>query len=244
MSSILRALKKLEDEQAGRASSAAAAGGQYVTPARSASPLLLLAGGVFVGLLLAGGLYALLGQRSSAPTAAETTSAPAPPPVPTPTPATDALTSPGPASRNGAPAAEPRAVNTTVDKQVRPAPATPPAASSAAVPVSPSRVTTPVTPQKPAAGGESRSGGNVEQVAIERREIPAPGQQWTAPHLVVSEILPVAGGERMAIVNGLPVMEGTAVEGAVVSEIRPDGVVFLLDGKSVTVPAASPFRQH
>lgn len=242
MSSILKALKKLEDEQAGRAASSSAAGGQYVTPARSTSPWLLLSGGVCVGLLLAGGLYALLGQRPAEPPTAASASASGPVPAPAEAPGATALASS--ASRKAEPAAGSRAVNSPVEKPMRPAlPAAKPpvpAAAAAAVPGGP--VVTPALSGKSAGGSESRSAGTVEQVAIERREIPAPGQQWTAPHLVVSEILPAAGGERMAIVNGLPVMEGTAVEGAVVSEIRPDGVVFAVGGKSVTVPA-SPARR-
>ena len=71
---------------------------------------------------------------------------------------------------------------------------------------------------------------------MERREIPAPGQQWSAPQLVVSEILADAGGGRMAIVNGLPVMEGTMVEDALVRTIATDRVVFVIDGKTVAVP--------
>ena len=79
----------------------------------------------------------------------------------------------------------------------------------------------------------------VKAVQVERCEIPAPGQQWAAPHLTVSDILPASGGGRMAIVNGLPVMEGTMVENAVVREILPDRVVFDIDGKSVAVPLAA-----
>jgi hypothetical protein len=73
-------------------------------------------------------------------------------------------------------------------------------------------------------------------VQVERRELPPPGQQWSVRHLVVSDILPASGGERMAIVNGLPVMTGTVVEDAVVREILPDRVIFEIDGKHVAVP--------
>jgi hypothetical protein len=78
----------------------------------------------------------------------------------------------------------------------------------------------------------------VKEVQVERRELPAPGLQWTAPHLEVSDILPASGGGRMAIVNGLPVMEGTMVESALVREIRADQVVFDIAGKSIVVPLA------
>jgi hypothetical protein len=78
--------------------------------------------------------------------------------------------------------------------------------------------------------------GVIADVQVERHEIPAPGQQWTAPHLEVSDILPATAGERMAIVNGLPVMAGTMVDDALVREIHADRVVFVIDGKTVAVP--------
>jgi len=43
----------------------------------------------------------------------------------------------------------------------------------------------------------------------------------------------------MAVVNGLPVMEGTMVADAVVEEIRADRVMFLIQGKVVTVPLSN-----
>lgn len=77
----------------------------------------------------------------------------------------------------------------------------------------------------------------VKQVQVNRFEIPAPGQEWVAPpQLSVSDILPPTAGERMAIVNGLPVMAGTMVEEALVEEIHDDRVVFVIGGKRVTVP--------
>jgi len=75
------------------------------------------------------------------------------------------------------------------------------------------------------------------QVTVTDRQIPPPGQQWAAPHLEVSDIFPpVAGQSRMAVVNGLPVMAGTMVEDALVEEIRADRVLFTIHGKTVAVP--------
>lgn len=77
----------------------------------------------------------------------------------------------------------------------------------------------------------------VEQVQLSRFDIPAPGQEWVAPpQLTVSEILPPTGGERMAIVNGLPVMAGTMVDEAMVEEIYDDRVLFAIGDRRVTVP--------
>ena len=78
---------------------------------------------------------------------------------------------------------------------------------------------------------------SIRQVQINRFDIPSPGQQWVAPpQLKVSEIFPPAGGERMAIVNGLPVMVGTMVEEAMVEEIHDDRVIVSIDGKQVALP--------
>jgi hypothetical protein len=75
------------------------------------------------------------------------------------------------------------------------------------------------------------------EVKVTDRQIPPPGQQWSTPHLAVSDIFPPSAGSGwMAVVNGLPVMEGTMVEDAVVEEIRADRVLFLIQGKVVAVP--------
>jgi hypothetical protein len=126
---------------------------------------------------------------------------------------------------------------------VAPPPQTPPARLSAA-PVK--EVTAPIHPSPvPALQGLSSREPSaapvkeapLRQVTVAARQIPSPGQQWTAPHLVVTEILSVNGeGGRMAVVNGLPVMEGTRVEDALVKEIRAGQVLFETGGKSIVVP--------
>ncbi len=84
---------------------------------------------------------------------------------------------------------------------------------------------------------EVPAGIPVKQVQVSRIDIPAPGQEWVAPpQLSVSEIFPPTGGERMAIVNGLPVMAGTMVDEALVEEIHDNRVIFAIGGKRVTVP--------
>lgn len=232
MSSILKALKRLEEEQSGRSSiPARQGGGQFVASMRATRPLLLLAGGVGAGLLLAGGLYAVFGLKST----------------PTEPPAIAARETRPPAT----------GVETaTTAVPVMPAVAPPPVSAPTAVkPVAAKPVAVSVAPavipaviagteRKPAVtlplppAADTKRPDPVQQVEIERLEIPAPGQQWSASHLVVSDILPAAGGGRMAIVNDLPVMEGTMVDDAVVREIRADSVIFTIDGKSITVPLA------
>lgn len=236
MSSILKALKKLEEEQAGRpVSSPAGSGGQFMATARAGRrSVLLLVVGVGAGLLLAGGLYTLLGERSV--TSPATSSLPL---VQKPAdysgtvaPATDpAVSKAAPAGpERAAPAVTPAITATPREAIKRPVETEPVKAGQAVV-----AAPTPVVAKIRA---EVRS-DTVEQVQVERREIPAPGQQWAASHLIVSDILTDADGGRMAIVNDLPVMEGTVVEGAMAREILPDRVLFVIDGKSVVVPLSS-----
>lgn len=238
MSSILKALKKLEDEQAGRQiSSSAESDRQLGTPMRSGRPLLLLIGGIGVGLLLSGGLYLWLGGRrdiQSPPSPAVMVQKPADIPEKTAPGACPVVAEPSPAT----PTAAPVAASPVKLKVAAAPPAAEKVAAVAAAAEIKAEMATPSEPSVPSKALET-SKVPVEQIQIERRDIPAPGQQWTAPHLTVSEILPASGGGRMAIVNGLPVMEGTMVEDAVVRDIRPDRVIFEVDGKSVVVPLAS-----
>lgn len=237
MSSILKALKKLEEEQAGRsASSPTGSSGQFVAPMRAGQPLLLLMFGIGAGLLLAGGLYALLGRSEDK----------ASPPSVSQERHTDV-----PAAK--APPIAASAVATTLPPKA-PVRLTPPVATSAQsiaeIPVTPrpavniapasseNRPRPVVAASEPSAlrvAAEPRS-DSVEQVQVERREIPAPGQQWSAPLLAVSEILPTSAGGRMAIVNGMPVMEGTMVDGVLVEKIGVDQVIFVVGDRSVAVP--------
>jgi hypothetical protein len=241
MSSILKALKKLEEEQSGRsASSPAGSGGQFVAPMRTGQPLLLLIFGVGAGLLLAGGLYALLGRS-------EIRSSPPPVPQELKTAVPVAKTAPPPAS------AVAGKIAATVRPEITVPPVSPvvapPGRPSAAAVVSPAAMNlTPLAIEEkprpaivspvssvPVAAMKTRT-DPVESVQIERREIPSPGQQWTAPLLTVSEILSTSAGGRMAIVNGMPVMEGTMMDDLLVEKISTDQVVFIAGGRTVTVP--------
>lgn len=57
------------------------------------------------------------------------------------------------------------------------------------------------------------------------------------PSLVISGIgWQKDNADRLAIVNGRPVMEGEMVDGAKVEEIFPDRIRFSLDGRSIVVP--------
>lgn len=258
MSSILKALKKLEEEQAGRpaAVSRHRSGGQFLAPhgARRWRPWLLVAGGVGCGLLLAGAAYLLSSQPDPLPVPAPApnaavSSGPAPPVAKT-TPAASPPLEPVKGAPPQAAVVPPPVVATSPAKAgpvaAAPAAARPPAVAASPAPVRPVAAV-PATPPPLATTAPQSATGKAEtlpapeavkELQVEHREIPAPGQQWIAPHLEVSDILPASGGGRMAIVNGLPVMEGTIVENAVVREIGAGQVVFDIDGKSIVVPVA------
>lgn len=243
MSSILKALKKLEEERTGRPDAAVTrSGGQFVAPAGSRrNPLRLLAAGIGVGLLLAVGLFMLL--RESQLQNPVSIAPPAAPPAPivvkaAPPPQQPAAAPPGPAVTPGAEPVRPRVAlpvsGPALLAPVRRVEVSPTPASPVAIPPALPR-SEPARSAPLAAAASPATPDRVEQVRVDHREIPRPGQQWAAPQLAVSDILPASGGGRMAIVNGLPVMEGTLVENALVEEILADRVRFVIDGKAVEV---------
>lgn len=272
MSSILKALKKLEEEKASHATSTVVrAGGQFAAPAGSRRwHVMLLVCGIGAGLLLAAGLYLLFVGHPEMIQAEPLARAPVP--VAVAAPATNRAAVIGTASVAATATNKPvvsvvdesgtQAVRATHGEKpvaarpsvtasnrgalpvaatsVKTTGATPPPAPPKAVAPEPLPYPGPApTASRPVAAAVAKAAeGTIDQVEVPRSEIPAPGQQWAASHLTVSEILPDSGGGRMAIVNDLPVMEGTIVEAAVVKEIHPDRVLFVIDGKSVVVPLA------
>jgi hypothetical protein len=222
MSTILKALKKLEEEQRAAAQQPLARQiladrGPGVRPLRHRSLVAAgAAGGLLVALLVMIAVYWL-------PERGPTASVPADPATTRPAIANSAAPAAGsvPAPAAGLPMADP----------APPVPAKP--------------VTGPAQPVAPAAGpvgskGEGGPAGKVEEsvgeTVLTSPRIPPAGREGSAPHLVVSDILPGSGaGGRMAVVNGLPVMEGTRIDNALVKEIRADRVLFAIDGRNVTV---------
>lgn len=236
MSTILKALKKLEDEKRASELSLDLQGkilADRPATRRSSKPVLWIGAGVAAGLILA--VLAVTGYLGwkELPAVALSTKAQQPAVLTTVPTVPEKPGNPVRAGKETAPSTVVRQEG--AGASVKPAPAL--VESSGAISSSP------VLPVVAAPGEGSAavatqvpSGTVLKQEEVARREIPPPGQQWTAPHLVVSDILPASGGERMAIVNGLPVMTGTVVEDAVVREIQPGKVVFEIDGKSVAVP--------
>ncbi len=226
MSTILKALKKLEEEQ--RAAAPQPLAGKVLTtvavPKRRARPLWLVVAGVAGGLLLAvlagtGYLWMRDTPRGSGAMVAPTSVVPS--------------VAPSPAILPESPATVPADLPARVAQAIGASPpgvvAAPPAPNPPPQPAPGKAAVDPIPAPAPPAEA-------VEEVAVASRVIPAPGQQWTVTRLQVTEIFPGTGNERMAMVNGLPVMAGTWVEDALVKEIRAAQVVFEIDGKSVVVP--------
>ncbi len=227
MSTILKALKKLEEEQRAGAplpldSRIVSERGRAAGARRSGLPMVLgvIGGGLAVSLAVAGWFW--LKPPADIPVAlvpVAVISGEAPPPArprpePTAAPAPAPLDSPAPVvpSRPESSPAAPQAQ-----------PVAPPATVSAA----------------PLQGSSPFADATPLQVTVADRQIPEAGRQWVAPHLSVTEIFPpAAGGEWMAVVNDLPIMAGTTVEGALVERIERDRVLFSLDGRQIAVPLA------
>ena len=81
----------------------------------------------------------------------------------------------------------------------------------------------------------------VQEVRMESFDIPPAGFQRDEPRsdgslpYLVSEIIFLEDGGSMAVVNDLPVMEGTMVDGALLKQILADRVVLERDGRQVEV---------
>lgn len=237
MSTILKALKKLEEDQ--RAAAPANLAGKIVStetgPGRRPPHAVLIGAGVAGGLLLAllvvGGWLWWRQPPSATDQALSATALPAVSPQPVaarePEPPASLVAAPPPPG-----VAQP-------PPPLSPAPA-PSAVSKAAVsPPVPAAANSdkPAVVPKPLAVGEPPRETAPQQVTLTDRQIPPPGQRWAAPQLEVTDIFPPAAGQsRMAVVNGLPVMAGMMVEDALVEEIRADQVLFNIGGKTVTVP--------
>ena len=222
MSSILEALKKLEDEKAARLSGAGNIAGKVVRAGRRprqrpwwllpAGMAAVAASAVLVTYLLMGGFSPRTGtarapavppprqpQQAAAPTTAPV------PPLPPPTAVTDYKAVPDKGGRTAAPA--------------------PPAKALPARQVSP-----PVTTLQRQA--ETRP---AEEPASPPQHVTKSGVT-DVPALNVSGIAWQKGGaERFAMVNGRPVAEGAVVEGARVEEIFPDRVRFSFANRTFEV---------
>jgi hypothetical protein len=244
MSTILKALKKLEDEKraAVPVNLAARIVAESSTVRRSSQSVLLITAGATGGLLLAaavicGWFWLRSAEPDGGPVKVAAESVPSAPlaSVAAPAPIREQPATTGQGSVVNAPS--PPAGNAAEQRPIAaPAPSSARLSEAAPVPLLPAP-TGPSVPAQLAVATPPSGEPSPPEIIVTDRQIPPPGQQWSTPHLEVTEIFPPsAGSDWMAVVNGLPVMAGTMVDDAVVEEIRADRVLFLIQGKVVAVP--------
>jgi general secretion pathway protein B len=225
MSSILKALRKLEEEKRGgklEAPDLRVDQGQSVAVGKSLLPLIV---GVVLGALAVGLIFFWPTgtpqkpdvMRSVTPTAVS-------PVIEPPVASPQVVTGPPPAAQTAKPL------------QVTTAPAKPEASVVAVV--SEPVVSRPVR-MSPAFADNAKPAAPVEVVV--QQELPP--ERVALPdgiRLNVTEIFYQDAVNSMAVVNDLPVMVGSHVDAAVVTEIRADRVLFEIDGKVYPVSALQP----
>lgn len=219
MSSILKALKKLEDEKAARSGKAADIAGAILKTGRRKGEKqrwLIPSGMLAVAVIAVLATYAVMGgfsSRRQETTPATERISPQPQPV-APTPI--AVAPPRPSG------VEPRLQRTL-----------PKAAKNSIL-----RVTQTSTPRTPAVKEEPRSVISTPQQAtatVEKRPEALP--PVAIPVLKVSGIAwQKDGASRLAVVNGTSVAEGATVGGARVDQIFPDRVRFTFENRTVEIP--------
>lgn len=234
MSSIFKALKKLESEQ-GRTSGMPSLPSVLLNdppaPQRRVHPAILVCVGLAVGATLGLAGLMLIAQPD------QQVKLPA---VATPVPSASV-----PKAEPVADAA-PVQVESTVRAAKEPNVAKTEALQKPAV-KKPAAAPAPVTRQEKLALLPTEK--TIEEVRFDREAVatvvkpvkqPAPVVPEPTLSLLVTEIYyQPEGQESMAVVNDLPVMEGTQIDEAVVKKILPDRILFLVQGGQVEIPLKS-----
>lgn len=219
MSSILKALRKLEEDKSALGEGSVDLGRDILKRSyrsgREGHGGLILSLAVLLAALVGGGLWWLQVPPGSEPphlaSTRGTAAADAPVPVQTPRTSTNQVES------------EPEKVASfslipPVDGHRRAAEV----ALPAPVRTTKNRVATPATPVAKAAQSSPAASPEIPQ---------PPAASLQMPDLRIAEIVYQEQPEaRMAVINDLPVMEGTVIDGAEVLEIFPDRVRFSLQG--------------
>jgi general secretion pathway protein B len=222
MSSILEALKKLEEEKATRQSGSGHIAGKVVKSGRRAKQhpkWMLPAGMAAVAAIAVLATYILMGGISARSG------------NPQPAPSVQRQPESGLTLQRPAPIATTAAIPS----------ATIPSGRKRALPTSP--VTSPAT-EAPANAAATRLPQEGAAVPVK----PAPSlQPAAAPGLPVLQVTGIGwqkdNANRLAIVNGRPVVAGNVVEGARVEEILPDRVRFSINDKSFEIAVGSNYGE-
>ena len=225
MSSILKALRKLEEEKRGgklEAPDLRVDQGQSVAASKSLLPLIV---GVVLGALIVGLIFFWPTGTPQKPDVvqSETPTALSPviePPVASPQVVTDL----------------PPAPQTAKPLQVTTAPAKP---EASVTPVVSEPVVSRPVHMTPAPADIAKPAAPVE-VVVQQELPPETVALPDGIRLNVTEIFYQDAVNSMAVVNDLPVMVGSHVDAAVVTEIRADRVLFEIDGKVYSVSTPHP----
>ncbi|HEU0264826.1 MAG TPA: general secretion pathway protein GspB [Geobacterales bacterium] len=209
MSSILKALKRLEDEKHQRRDSAPDLNRAILSDKRGRRlPLWQILASLALVSLIASSLTYIFTKQGALP---------APQPQAVPMVSTDLVTPP------------PAVLREKIDDPVTPFPEPSEAISRKAPPRhEPVVAEPPITPPKPAPPSSPQP--TVTSVQ--------PESHGLEPPLVRPVVTGIAAQQeqRFAVVNGRTVQEGGVVEGFVVEQILNDRVIFRHDGEAVTVP--------
>jgi general secretion pathway protein B len=225
MSSILKALRKLEEEKRGgklEAPDLRVDQGQSVAVGKSLLPLIV---GVVLGALVVSLVFFWPTGAPQKPDLVQSvTPTVLPPVVEPPVASPQVVTDPPPASQ------------TAKTPQVTTAPARP--AASVAPVVSEPVVSRPVR-MSPAPADIAKPAAPVE-VVVQQELPPETVALPDGIRLNVTEIFYQDAVNSMAVVNDLPVMVGSHVDAAVITEILTDRVLFEIDGKVYSVSVLQP----
>jgi general secretion pathway protein B len=215
MSSILEALKKVEDEKAARQSGAGHIAGKVVKSGRRPKQRpnwMLPAGMASVAAVAVLVTYILMGGISP-----HTEMAP-------PAPAVQRQPAANPPLQPTAPTAPPSAAPSPAGRKKSRPPSSSPAAAKEA----------------PAADTVTRPLQAVPATEVKPASSTRPAAVSGFPVLKVTGIgWQKDNANRLAVVNGRPVTQGSVIEGARVEEILPDRVRFSINDRSLEIPVGN-----
>jgi len=223
MSSILEALKKLEDEKAARQSGAGHIAGKVIKSGRRPkrqSKWILPAGMAAVAAVAVLATYILMGGISTRTETAQ------------PAPAVQRQPASGQLPQTSAPTASPVVTPFSPPPAERKRSRPPASLSNPAKQTPTANAVTRMPPDGPTEAG---------------KPVP-PTQPAAAPVLPVLKVTGIGwqkdNADRMAMVNGRAVKEGAIVDGARVEEILPDRVRFSINDRNLEIPVGNTYGEN